>query len=303
MENEKNILKWLNGEMSPLELEAFKKTSDYKKYAQIANYSTNLRPEQLDLTKSYADLKTKLEERTKSKLVTPNFKWMGAAAAAVVILLFSTYFIFSERQIDTVAKVTQTKQTQLPDASDVLLNSGSKLSYTIKEWKKGNREVNLEGEAFFKVTKGSDFKVTTTTGVVQVLGTQFNVRDHNDYFEVQCYEGRVRVTFNNQKVILLSGERYRFINGSGEKIDGLVAKQPSWITDESSFDEVPIKYVINELERKYDVKITTEYIDLKQLFTGSFSTTDLEKALKSVAIPLELNFEYIGKKTIRLYAN
>ena len=304
MEEEKNILKWLNGDMSDRELAAFKQTSAYKKYAQIAQYASDLKPNQLNTTQAYAAFKNKAEAKnTTPKVIKPNFNWISAAAAAVVAVLITTYFIFSNPATTTEAKLAQLTQTQLPDQSEVLLNSGSLLTYVKNDWDKNKREVKLKGEAYFKVTKGSNFIVETSAGKVQVLGTQFNVKERKDYFEVHCYEGRVRVDHGGKKLVLTPGERYRFINGTGKKMTGLPATQPSWTLDESSFDAIPLKYVLNELERKFDITITTQSIDLDQLFAGSFGNKNLDKALRAVTVPLGIEYDDTNPKNIRLYAN
>jgi Fe2+-dicitrate sensor, membrane component len=66
----------------------------------------------------------------------------------------------------------------------VNLNSSSQLSYSKNKWD-SKREVTLNGEAFFKVSKGSTFDVITLNGKVSVLGTQFNVKQRENYFEVK----------------------------------------------------------------------------------------------------------------------
>ena len=47
------------------------------------------------------------------------------------------------------------------------------------KWK-NERSVNLDGEGFFKVAKGSKFDVETSAGTVSVVGTQFNVKNRKD---------------------------------------------------------------------------------------------------------------------------
>ena len=192
-----------------------------------------------------------------------------------------------------------TKSLVLPDNSEVILNSSSLLSYNKKEWDE-KRDIVLDGEAFFKVSKGQKFTVHTDAGNVQVLGTQFNVKERSDYFEVQCYEGIVAVTYGNQKVVLTKGKAFRIINGISQDITGFNANKPSWLNDESSFVQVPLSEVIEELERQYNIKIQSDNIDLTQLFTGTFTHKDKNIALQSVTIPLQLSYK-IDKNTVIFY--
>jgi len=56
------------------------------------------------------------------------------------------------------------------------------------------RIIHLEGEATFKVLKGNSFTVLTPFGKVEVLGTVFTVKAANGLLNVQCSEGKVRVS-------------------------------------------------------------------------------------------------------------
>ncbi|MBQ0740845.1 FecR domain-containing protein, partial [Aquimarina celericrescens] len=84
----------------------------------------------------------------------------------------------------------------LPDGSFVDLNAGSELTHQRFFWSQ-NREITLQGEGYFKVTSGTNFTVTTSLGKIEVLGTQFNIKEREKLFEVNCYEGRVKVSTNN----------------------------------------------------------------------------------------------------------
>ena len=92
------------------------------------------------------------------------------------------------------------------------LNAKSLLAFNKKDWKQ-EREVELDGEAFFKVAKGSSFNVITKSGTVTVYGTQFNVKQRDNYFEVICYEGLVGVTYNSQETKLKPGDSFLIIDG------------------------------------------------------------------------------------------
>ncbi len=74
----------------------------------------------------------------------------------------------------------------LPDASKITLQKNTRVGYKKYSWP-FNREVTLEGEAFFEVAKGETFTVTTSNGSVKVLGTSFNVNTKNDLLLISCY--------------------------------------------------------------------------------------------------------------------
>ena len=134
-----------------------------------------------------------------------------------------------------------------------------------------------------------------------MLGTQFNVEQREDYFEVSCYEGLVSVTFNNTTHKLPAGNSIRILDGRTTKSIAPINGQPAWMRNESSFKSVPLYYVLKELERQYGITVTTEKIDTKQLFTGSFSNTDLNLALESISAPTQLLYN-INKDKVLIYA-
>lgn len=189
------------------------------------------------------------------------------------------------------------RQVELPDASIVEMNSLTVLNFNKGAWNT-KREVSLTGEAFFKVAKGAQFDVVTTTGIISVVGTEFSVKNRNTYFEVKCFEGKVKVHSNNQSVELTQGETVRLLNGNLAE-DQTNLKRPSWMDNFSKFKSVPFAEVLAELERQYDVKIHAK-VDTTMLFTGSFSHNGLEEALKSITLPF--NLEYSSEnKLITLY--
>ena len=212
-------------------------------------------------------------------------------------MLTSSYFLFFNTVKSFETEIAQTETLLLPDNSEVILNAQSKLTYNKKNWK-NKRDLNLDGEAFFKVSKGQKFSVITDAGVVHVLGTQFNVKERDNYFEVHCYEGLVSVTFNNETIKLPPGKTFRVINNSVEINDDFSSNSSSWMQKESSFAKVPLVQVIDELQRQYDIKISTENIDTTQLFTGTFTHSDKNIALQSVTIPLKLSYKIDGKKVV-----
>jgi transmembrane sensor len=297
MKNEKDILKWFNNELSPKEIEDLKQTTNLEALDKIAHYASQMQVPELDVQKALEDFKTRKLLKKETKVKTLNFRNFYKVAAVLVVMLSSSYFLFFNNVKSFDTHIAQTQKITLPDNSEVILNAKSKLSYNKKTWK-DKRNLELDGEAFFKVSKGQKFSVITDAGVVQVLGTQFNVKERDNYFEVSCYEGSVGVTFNNQTVKLSPGKTFRMVHETLETVDDFNNANPSWLQKESEFVKIPLALVIAELERQYDLKISTQNIDLSQLFTGTFTHTDQNIALQSLTIPLKLSYKIDGKKVV-----
>jgi ferric-dicitrate binding protein FerR (iron transport regulator) len=159
--------------------------------------------------------------------------------------------------------------------------------------------LELDGEAYFKVKKGSVFSVVTEQGSVTVLGTEFSVKSRDQYYEVVCYEGKVRVD-GIKLVELGKNELFRVIDTTLAETQSHQTLIPSWIMNESRFNSVPISEVFDEFERQYGVEFTRKGIPQDRLFTGSFTHEDLNLALRSVTLPMNIRFEIVDDKSIVL---
>ena len=299
MKNEQKILKWLNNELPEREVADLKKSEDSKTLEKIVHYATQLEAPKVDANKSWDAFKKKELGKKETKVINLQFKSFLRIAAMAIIMLGASYFLFFNNDKSFETQIAETEILILPDNSEVILNAASKLSYNKKNWKT-ERQLELDGEAFFKVSKGQKFTVNTEIGSVQVLGTQFNVKERDNYFEVQCYEGIVAVTYKEEKVKLTFGKTFRIINDKVILVDDFNAKSPSWLEAESSFAQVPLSQVISELEIQYDIKVTTKDVDSTQLFTGTFTHKNINVALEAISIPLKLSYKIEGNN-VTLY--
>ncbi|WP_248722245.1 FecR family protein [Seonamhaeicola sp. ML3] len=295
MKNENDILKWFDNELSELEIERLKTTEDFEVLNKIAHYASQMQAPQIDADKALEQFKTKNLKKEEPKVIPLNFKTFLRVAAILVVLLTSSYFLFFNSIKSYSTDIAQTETLRLPDDSQVVLNAQSDLTFNKKSWK-DSRTLTLDGEAYFKVTKGQKFTVQTEIGNVQVLGTEFNVKERENYFEVTCYEGSVQVTQNENSKVLTPGKTFRLVDGQVINVEDFKATSPAWLSKESSFINVPLWQVIAELEIQYDIQISTKDVNITEPFTGSFTHTDKDIALQSVTIPLKLSYKTNGKK-------
>lgn len=294
---ENYLAKWLNNELSEEELKEFKNSEEYASYMKILEVSNQLEAPEFELDKAWRDFRDSRQVHgTKVIAMRPVQKMMRIAAAIAVLFVISYFYIDSLDETITT-HYAQRETVILPDASEVILNAGSEITYSKKKWDQ-KRNIELEGEAFFKVAKGKKFTVSTDTGTITVLGTQFNVEQRKGFFEVTCYEGLVSVQFNDVQKKLPAGSS--FVAFNGEVVETQVSENahPSWINDESSFRSIPLKFVLSELERQYNIDISVKDIDTVQLFTGTFSNTNLNLALESISAPYQIKYEIEGNQVL-----
>lgn len=292
--NDTFLAKWLNKDLTEQERLAFESSSDFKIYQKIIEKSDLLEAPEFSKGGIYEKIQQQINKKTKVKKLVP--QWVYAAAASVAMLFGLFYFWNTDTVYET--QIGQQLTVVLPDHSQVVLNAKSSLSLDEDEWKEGKRNLKLEGEGYFKVEKGSKFTVESDQGEVSVLGTQFNVKTSSNYFEVRCFEGKVKVIHQNENRLLTQGMGYRKMEQSKSEDLNFDTVVPSWIAGETTFKETPLKIVFEELEKLYPISISLENVDETKLYSGSFSNTNVKIALLTVCMPLELECEFNGKNVL-----
>jgi ferric-dicitrate binding protein FerR (iron transport regulator) len=186
----------------------------------------------------------------------------------------------------------QQKVIELPDGSLVTINSKSTIEFNPDSWQ-SSRILNLSGEAYFKVKKGSQFTVNTPNGDVVVLGTEFNVNSSHNFFEVICYEGKVKVEKNSKAYILTPGKIIRKFNENKLEENFTNKNFPDWTKGESTFVSVPLEFVIKSIEKQYNLTVISNQVDITRVYTGSFTHNNLDVALATVF--KTMNIKYLKK--------
>ena len=295
MNKEALILKWLDNDLSPEELEAFKALEDYEAIIKLSNYSKGFKAPEFNTDEALQTVLTNIKKQPNRQT-----NWLSPLLkiAAILAICFGAYYYTTTLDTTINTHYAEKSLIQLPDHSEVNLNALSKITYNPKQWTDNTRSLKLEGEAFFKVKKGSTFNVVTTSGIVTVVGTEFNVKQRQNYFEVTCYEGLVNVTFNSTETKLKAGDSFLIINNKPIERLTLNAKKPDWLNSLSSFISVPLSEVLDEFERQYNVKIDAKTIKQDELFSGKFTHNDINIALQSITQPLQLRYKKVNKTII-----
>ncbi|MCQ6960765.1 FecR family protein [Mucilaginibacter aquariorum] len=177
----------------------------------------------------------------------------------------------------------------LPDGSRVILNAGSTLSYP-SEFAANERVVELEGEAFFEISKLNrpatvarkgqkaavaqvPFKVKTAGQIVEVFGTKFNVNAYMDDGATQTtlVEGVVRVSaegVSNGSARLSPGEQAQS-DAQGISVRVVDTEHyTSWRNGYFYFDNAGIPAVLAQMQRWYDFNTDYESTIPDQVFSG-----------------------------------
>lgn len=283
MNKEELLKKWLDNNLTAQELKAFEQLDDFAALQKLDNTLKQFKADAYDSSKEFKFLTQSLKTKKARYLNNVLIK-----IAALLLITYSVYYYSSNLDTTTNTHVAQKIELRLPDTSIVNINSMSSISFNKRKWNT-NRNVTLNGEAYFKVSKGSKFNVITKEGVISVLGTEFNVKQRENYFEVSCYEGLVSVDYKGTETKLKPGMQFLAVNNSVKHLSE-TKSFPSWIYNESTFSSTALKHVLAELQLQYNISIKTNTIDQNQLFSGSFSHDSLELALKSITRPLGITY-------------
>lgn len=296
MEEKYELARWLAGEMTPEELRSFEAKPEFETYARIARYSSQLEAPGFDAEQMYRSVTA----APKVVRLVPLYKKTWFKIAAMLVVLLAVGWVYkTQLALTEVSQNGQLKSFNLPDDSHVVLNSGSSVHYSKWGWSQ-NRALELSGEAYFKVAKGKKFEVQTDLGTVTVLGTQFDVKARKDRFDVVCYEGRVRVNYQNHEVIITKGKAVSFEKGNQLSIPDHQNTYPSWMTGEFSFVQEHLSGIIDEIERKFDVHIDCTNPNQTQLFTGTIPQSNLDQALAIIAATYHLKIQKVNSQKIIL---
>ncbi|SFE95645.1 FecR family protein [Flavobacterium xueshanense] len=284
MEKNHILAKWLNNELTEDQLAEFNANPDNEKYEQIKNYTAHL---EVPLFNEEKVLEHVINHKKTTPKVIPSYKKWLFKVAAVFVIGLGIVFMMQNFALQTQYALNGKKTTfLLPDNSKVVLNAGSEIKYKKWNWD-NNRNLELHGEAYFKVAKGKKFEVATVLGKVAVLGTQFNVKVRKDRFDVTCFEGRVLVKYQEKELILTPGQSVAFKDG--KQINTTVATaQPEWMENTIAFNKENLRNILDEIERQYNISIEVKTKYSSALFTGKIPINNLDVALQIIATTYHL---------------
>ncbi len=185
-------------------------------------------------------------------------------------------------------------EIQLSDGTHVHLNAGSSLKYPLTFIEDENRQVFLNGEAYFKVAEDTKhpFIVNANEIDIRVLGTQFNVSAYpeDDAINTVLVEGSVSIYHKDEAYhpetanLLKPGFKAAWEKGSRqitiEETD--TALYTAWIHGKIVFRHMSFTNILKKLERHYNVVIINNNEALgNQYFAASFDVETIEQVLQS----------------------
>lgn len=206
----------------------------------------------------------------------------------------------SEQQLLITADKTANSVITLPDNTQVYLRKGSFLHYD-SGFRSDNREVSLDGEAYFEVTRNQDhpFIVKMDHAKIEVLGTAFNVSAAKDRYQTTLVNGKVIFEVEGgKKYKLLPDQMIELdVDSRNVKIKRVNTElYTAWKDGKIIFRDETLGEITKKLERIYHVEFIYKNPELAQnyKFSGAFhpetSIGEVITMLK-ISIPMEVTRE------------
>ncbi len=324
MEKEKYILlfeKYLRNEASEEEKERLLTMLRRDKYInQLLEKGLENSESEFDeeiINRMYENIRTTVFPSKKStrKLIQP--VWRKAMQWVAIIMLpvlsaFLAYYITINQTYNNNNNVTVTAgngekaDIMLADGSHVWINSGSSLTYN-EGFNRKERNVYLEGEAYFEVAKDAERPFIVRTGEmdIQALGTAFNVNAYNDerYVSSVLLEGKIKVIALGQEHILTENERVT-IDRSLQTLstDKVYASDfVQWKDGNIYFENRSFEEIANTLSRVFNVEIRFASNSLRPIrFSGTLGNSSIRNAMDILSLTSPMYYEMNGT-VIELY--
>ena len=305
------IIKFLSGQASAEEKELLiswiKESPENRlQFKELQNIWQGLNPpfdpDEIEVEKIQKDLLKKINKRLWHQHPLMIF-WQRTAAILVIPLILTVVYLFISHEPEKItfqeifAPYGTYTQVNLPDDSKVWLNAGSSIKYPTR-FKKGSREVSLNGEAYFEVEsdRKNPFTVHTSHVDVRATGTVFNVEAYptDSIASVTMVRGKLGVTMNNQSQIgLIPGERASFNKNTLqcriEKTDPY--KWYAWKDGLMVFRDDPLEYVFKRLGQTFNVEIKVMDKEIaNQLYRATFREESLSEILRLLKLTAPIRY-------------
>jgi len=282
-----------------------------------------------DPDKALSEIKKRINDRgyrtTGVRFIKIRLRSLIRIAAAAIILLaafgitLSLVFLDGKTSMEAsmyfeaVAPKGSRSFITMTDSTSIWLNAGTKLRYNTG-YGITNRDVYLEGEAYFEVKKNQEyqFRVITSHTSITALGTTFNVKSYPEEstIETTLEEGMVELEIlngtnllGNVTKVILNPNQTAVLDKKGSSsmgpapqfvivpVDDIKA-YTSWKDDKWIIKNERMSLLAPKLERRFNVKVVFRDEDLKEyMITATFEDESLEQVLEAMRLVMPLKFE------------
>lgn len=264
---QKEILDWIRKDHNLAEFQETK--SEWKNEVVKEEIPSEFKPNWLNIQNNM--LGQMQVEMQQTQRTLKFFRY--AAIFIFLIALPSLVYFFTQSKpraplvyTTVVADYGQISKVVLPDSSVIWINSGSTIKYN-NQFSATNRDIELIGEAFFKVQKNKELPliVSSSNLQVKVLGTEFGVMAYPEESVIQVVleKGKVELTSlsdQNLKQEMKPGELVSFDKASkAMTIKNInTTLYTSWKDGITNIYNLPLSEVVIRLEKRFNQKFIVD---------------------------------------------
>lgn len=240
--------------------------------------------------------------------------WSRVASVAAILILgllagsLVTYYLSGTKnkpeQLVFETPRGEKSMVKLPDGTEVWLNANSRLVYN--SFSASHRQVELKGEAFFKVTHNehAPFVVKTNECDIKVLGTTFNVMAYDEFGrkEITLLEGKVDVQAGEKEQILKPGQSLVLKDHQMQIAEVNTSQASAWVDNKFNFKDIPLSELVQRLENWYDVDITLENPSGKEVnYSGTFKNEEtIWQVLDAIKVYTSIEYQKSDTRQIKI---
>lgn len=240
-----------------------------------------------------------------------SINWYKWAVAAVLLIVITTWWLYpSKRKEPGLAwreirnDNRSVKMVILPDSTTIWLNSYATLRFHENFYARQRREVELIGEAYFKVTHNAKrpFTVKTENLVTRVLGTEFNIEAYREEQFIKVTLDKGRVMINNLKAtnggqpqheVLNPGQMALFDKASAALTVKTSASKntDAWTREGLVLNDVPLQDALNRIGRRYNRVISFDSTRVRSYkhITAYYKNIGIEQVLTQLGFTCNFN--------------
>jgi len=306
VDQKKMIAEWLNESTENIKL-----YTDLEEIWLSAGTATNADNYNLEEAIQNFRMQISKERQIPTRAINFNLLLKYAAIGLLLLALPFSYYIGTRNSVSKDSMTTiscaygDKSSIVLPDSTRVWLNSGSRLSFST-DFKRADRKVNLEGEAFFSVTKDKNhpFRVKTKEVDVEVLGTKFNLKAYPEESSVSTtlVEGSVKMSSQNEQVVIKPNQKLEFDKTSKKmSLSNLAdtSEDTEWKDGRLTFHNKSLGELEPILKRWFDVDIIFADEQVKsRKFTGVLQRESILEAISYFDLSKYVKCEIKGNKII-----
>lgn len=316
---QEKIQNYFNGQLNACEEDELLQwlKLDVKNKEYFYHFKENLDVQKIEhplLQSSYAELKSKLlinqqflsNPSGRLRRLQLSFTRVAAMLLIAATSGFAIAYLFIENNMpqsevvwfETKVPRGEKSRLLLPDGSKVWINSESSISYP-SNFMDGNRDIKVNGEAYFEVEKlhNIPFTVETHDYNIRVLGTKFNVMAYSDFSrtETSLIEGKIEIYQGKQTFPVNPGQTFSDSNNHFSIKTTNTNQTARWKDNIFDFDQITFKELVSRLERWYDVDIEIKNSELNGIvYSGIFKNQEtIWQVLNTFQLTLPIRYKRV----------